>query len=73
MREEMKFEVRNEEAEKMLKEIGTLLKQACPPGFGFQLLVFSFGSGGSMFYCSNAERDGMIAAMREFIQKFEAN
>lgn len=70
---DMRFEVRNEEAEKMLKEIGHLLKAACPKGYGFSLLVFSFGEGGNMFYSSNAQREDMIRAMREFIAKFREN
>jgi hypothetical protein len=76
-----RFEVRHDEAEKMLKCIGDLLREACPKGYGFSLLIFSFAGGydengiplGNMFYTSNAERESMIAAMREFIQKFESN
>jgi hypothetical protein len=70
MMPEMRFEVRNAEAEKMLKEIGQLIKSQCPPGIGFSLLVFTFGEGGSMFYSSNANREDMIRAMQEFIAKF---
>ena len=73
MPDPMKFEVRNEEAERMLRNIGEILRDVCPPGFGFSLLVFAFGKNGSMFYTSNAQRDTMIAAMREFIEKFEQN
>jgi hypothetical protein len=69
----MRFEVRDEEAEAMLKEIGQLLKASCPPGMGFSLLVFTFGEGGSMFYTSNAQRETMIQAMQEFIAKFREN
>ena len=55
----------------MLKEIGTLLKSACPPrGYRFSLLVFSFGRGENMFYTSNAQREDMIRAMQRFIAKF---
>lgn len=67
------YEVRNEAAEKMLNEIGKALREACPPGFGFSLLVFSFGDGGEMFYTSNAERETMCQAMQEFITKFRPN
>lgn len=70
---EMRYEVRDEKAEAMLKEIGTLLKAACPPGYGFSLLVFTFGEGGNMFYSSNARREDMIRAMQEFIAKFREN
>jgi len=71
----MDFEVRNAEAEEKLKEIGRMLKESMPKGFGFTVLIFSYEGGktGSMFYLSSAERDGMIAAMREFIQKHEHN
>lgn len=70
---EFKYEVRDEKAEAMLKEIGQILKVACPSGYGFSLLVFSFGEGGNMFYTSNAQREDMIRAMQEFIQKFREN
>jgi hypothetical protein len=71
----MKFEVRNEDIEKRLSEIGKRLRESMPPGgeFGFSLLVFSFGEGGSMFYTSNARREDMIRAMQEFIAKFREN
>ncbi len=67
------FEVRDAEAEKMLNEIGKLLRSACPQGYGFSLLIFTFGEGGNMFYTSNAERESMIRAMQEFIQKHRPN
>lgn len=67
------FEVRDEKAEAMLKEIGDLLRHACPKGYGFSLLIFSFGEGGNMFYTSNAERESLIQAMQEFIQKHRPN
>jgi hypothetical protein len=66
------FEVRNPEIEEKLREIGRTIKRDMPEGFGFTLLIFSFEPG-SMFYISSAERDGMIAAMREFIAKHEHN
>lgn len=67
------FEVRDEKAEKMLREIGEMLRSSCPPGFGFALLVFTMPGTGSMFYTSNAERESMILAMQEFIAKFREN
>jgi hypothetical protein len=68
-----RFEVRDENAEKMLREIGQALRASCPPGFGFALFVFTMPGAGSMFYTSNAERDSMIQAMQEFIAKFREN
>ncbi len=69
----MTFEVRNAEAEQKLAEIGRLLNAAMPPGFGFTLLITSYGEGGSLFYLSSVERQDMINTMREFIQKHEHN
>ena len=68
----MAFEVRNAEVETKLKEIGRSIKADMPKGFGFALLIFSYEPG-SMFYISSAERETMIAAMREFIAKHEPN
>lgn len=68
-----KFEIRNKEVEKLLQEIGTRLNHATSGSdYGFALLVFSF-KGPDMFYCSNAERESMIAAFQEFIAKHRIN
>ena len=71
----MAFEVRNPAVEEKLKEIGRTIRESMPDGFGFTLLIISYegAPNGSMFYMSSAERDTMIAAMREFIQKHEHN
>ena len=63
------FEIKHEGAEDSLKKISEALKRELPPGFGFTLLIFSYGEGGSMFYSSTANRETMIEAMREFIAK----
>lgn len=68
-----RLEVRNERAEKMLNDLGSFLRSAMPPGWGFSLMIFSFGEDGSMFYTSNARREDMIRAMQEFIQKHREN
>jgi hypothetical protein len=68
---EMIYEVINKEIEGLLKDVGNGLKERMPDGWGFSLLIFSYGDGGSMFYLSSAQRADMIKAMREFIEKFE--
>ena len=70
---EMKFEVRDQQAEKLLGDIGRILKRSMPDGYGFSLLVFTFGEGGNMFYTSSAQREDMIRVMQEFIAKFREN
>lgn len=65
------FEEFNEEIEVLLGELGHWIGDKMPEGWGFNLLLFSFGEKGSMFYISNAQRTDMIEAMKEFIQKQE--
>jgi hypothetical protein len=69
----MAFEVRDEKAEKKLKEIGDILRNTMPKGYGFSLLIVSFGECGNMFYMSNCDRQDMCNMMREFISKSEPN
>ena len=68
-----RFEVRDEKAEAMLREVADILRATCPPGFGFSLLIFTMPGPGAMFYISNAKRESMIQAMQEFIAKFREN
>jgi len=39
---------------------------------GFAVFVFDFGDGGNVGYASNAQRDGMIAAVREWLARQDA-
>lgn len=63
------FEQRNPEIESLLKEIGTILVTHMPSGFGFSLLIFSYGEGGNLFYISSAHREDIVKTMIEFIEK----
>lgn len=69
------YEVDNEHIKSKMKEIGTILAGELPTGWGFSLLIFNFGEGGGpgdgLFYISNARRENMIEAMKEFIAKEE--
>lgn len=63
------FKVRNTTCENILRDMGGILKNACPPGIGFALLIFEHGTDkGGMFYASNSERTSMIKAMEEFLE-----
>lgn len=68
---EMKYEIKDEEIQSTMKALGNMIGSQMPPGYGFNLLIFSYGEGGNMFYISSAQRQDMINAMREFIDKFE--
>ena len=63
------YQVRHAGAERALREIGDKLKGSVPPGFGFGLFIFEFGEHGSMFWLSNAQRQDMIKALREWIAR----
>ena len=64
------FEVRSKEIETLLRRLGNEIKEVCPPGWGFSLLIFEF-QGSSMFYLSRADRGDVVKAMKEFIAKQE--
>lgn len=63
------FEVKNPEVETKLREIGGVIGKELPQGFGFTLFLFEYGEGGSMFYISSAQREDMIKAIMEFLEK----
>ena len=53
--------------------LGRVIKQHAP-GYGYALLVFKLGDareGDRMNYISNAVREDMLAAMKEFIARAE--
>ena len=71
------YNVRSTEVEAALRRIAGLIKPEIPQGFGFTLMIFSYGKTGlpnegpegAMFYISTGDRQDMIKAMQEFIAK----
>lgn len=53
----------------IVNDIGRIIAGQLPEGWGFTLLVFTFGPGGTMSYTSNAERSDMLLAMKELINR----
>jgi hypothetical protein len=49
------------------KDIGRIIAGQLPAGWGFTLLLFTFGPGGTLSYISNADRSDMLLSMKEFI------
>ena len=49
------------------ESLAKIIDAALPPGHGFALLIFEFGEKGQLSYISNAQRDDMIATMKDFI------
>jgi len=53
----------------LLQSLGNRIGSALPKGWGFNLLLFTYGEGGSLFYISSAERSDVLAVMREYIKR----
>jgi hypothetical protein len=52
-----------------LKALAAFIKDDLPEGWGFTLLLFSYGVKGSLFYISSADRADVLNVMREFIKR----
>lgn len=63
------FEVKNTEVEKVMKEIGQLIAKELPEGWGFSLMIMDYGKNGCTFYISTVQREDMVKAMQEFIER----
>lgn len=61
---------RNEGIEEILNDMGRTIGGALPPGWGFNLLIFTYKPG-STFYISNARRQDMIRELKDFTGKLE--
>lgn len=62
---------REEQANVVLQEIAKDIKAKLPANFGFALLAYEFGEGDDkkMLYISNSQRQDVMNAMVEFLQK----
>lgn len=62
---------KEEQANNMLQEIMQEIKNKLPEGMGFALLAYEFGDkeGRKMLYASNSNREDVMKAMLEFVDK----
>lgn len=56
-----------------MQKIAQKVQDELPEGFGFIVLTFKFNEKGQMIYISNANREDVVEAMKEFIKKTEQN
>lgn len=65
----------NEEeiVKRKMQTIAHKVKEELPDGFGFVVLSFIFDNPGQMMYVSNANREDIVKAMKEWIEKTENN
>jgi len=66
-----RFEVENGKIQALLRNLGRRIKAEMPAGWGFTLMLFSYGEQGNLFYLSSARREDMIHTLKEFIRKQE--
>lgn len=57
--------------ERKAGEMAQTIGDACPPGVGYALLIFSFGQGGNLAYMSNGDRDDVARVLREWLTHYE--
>jgi hypothetical protein len=61
------FEVREPKVESTLNDLGKLLRDKMPEGWGFSLLIVKKGEGPGIFYTSDMDRQDMVATMQDFV------
>ena len=63
---------REQQANEILQDIAHYIKTKLPEGMGFTLLAYEFGASKEekrMLYVSNSNREDVMQAMVEFLQK----
>jgi len=73
-----RYEVRNEQIERALRTLATLINDEVPEGWGWGLFLVPFGAHeaapkgqGAVFWISNSERAGMLDLVKGWIQDRE--
>jgi hypothetical protein len=59
--------------EKIAPELDKALSAAHGQRVGFAVILFEFGPLSTLSYVSNAEREGLIKTMREWLDRLESN
>lgn len=71
-----RYQVRNQEIERYLRTLATLIDEQAPEGWGWGLFLVKHGDhpidkGGAVFWISNSERAGMIDCVKGWIEDQE--
>lgn len=54
-----------------MNKLAEFINSQLPSGYGFTLLVFTFGESGFMNYISNAHREDVKKALKEYLEVME--
>ena len=60
---------KEEQVKETLQEIAKSIEEKLPENYGFTLLTYEFGEDKRLFYVSNSQRQTVMSAMAEFLQK----
>jgi len=71
MSEQVKQRATLEESEKSCRDIGRILKDNMPQGWGFTLILTSYGDNGLLTYMSSCRREDMIKCLFKLGFKLE--
>lgn len=73
-----RYQVRNAEIERTLRTLATIVDNEVPEGWGWGIFLVPFGENkpepigrGAVFWISNSEREGMIDALKGWIEDNE--
>lgn len=58
-----------DEVKAHLMKMAELMKDGLPKGWGFAIMLFTYGEGGEFVWLSSAKRDDMLHVLAEFIGK----
>lgn len=64
--------LRADELEHSARYLARKIKALLPGGAGFALLIFDLGGPGNIAYCSSAQRQDMVKALKELVENLEA-
>ena len=56
-----------------MQDIARKVQEELPEDFGFVLLTYRHNSKGELIYVSNSNREDVVEAMKEFIEKTKNN
>lgn len=60
-----------EDLNEILNMFGMILEKMLPENYGFTLLTYPHNEARRLYYVSNSQREDVIKAMKEFIEKTE--
>lgn len=71
--EKIEIDKLDELVKENMQNIGKICEQIIPEGYGFIFMTYAHGSEGQLMYISNSDRECVVKALEEFIDKTKDN